>query len=345
MIKIPYERIVELIKESGKISEEELNSRIQAKLDQLSGLISKEGAAHIVANELGVKLMEQGSGKLQIKNILSGMRNVEVLGKVLAVYEIREFTREGKAGKVGSFLVGDETGLIRVTCWHDQTDKMKDLQKDDVVKITNAYARDNQGRKELSLNDQSDIVINPKGEDVGEVAKPKPAERKRIADLQEADNGVELLATVVQVFDLRFFEVCPQCKKRARPRDAEYACEQHGIVAPDYGYVLNLFIDDGSENIRAVFFREQIQQLLGKNHEQILHFREIPETFDEAKHELLGQIVRLTGKVTKNSMFDRLEFNVFRAAQADPEEELRRLDKEKSDSSTPANSVTNEENV
>ena len=50
MIKIPYEQIVERIKTNANISEDEIKERVNAKMKQLSGLISKEGAAHIVAN-------------------------------------------------------------------------------------------------------------------------------------------------------------------------------------------------------------------------------------------------------------------------------------------------------
>ena len=70
MIKIPLAQIIEKIKEHANISEDEINSKIKAKMEQLSGLISEEGAAHIISNELGIKLFEETSGKLQIKNRL-----------------------------------------------------------------------------------------------------------------------------------------------------------------------------------------------------------------------------------------------------------------------------------
>ncbi|MCX6706739.1 MAG: hypothetical protein NT001_01205, partial [Candidatus Woesearchaeota archaeon] len=110
MIKVPYEIVREKIKDGAKISDSELDSRIKAKIDKLSGLISNEGAAHIIANELGIKLFEQASGRLKIKSILVGMRNVEIVGRVQQVFEVREFQTETRAGKVGSFVIGDETG-------------------------------------------------------------------------------------------------------------------------------------------------------------------------------------------------------------------------------------------
>ena len=103
MIKLPFEDIVIKIKEKAGISEDEINSKVDEKLKQLSGLVSKEGAAHIVANELGVKLFDAVSGKLQIGNILAGMRDVETVGKVQQVFGVNEFQRkDGANGKVCS---------------------------------------------------------------------------------------------------------------------------------------------------------------------------------------------------------------------------------------------------
>src|SRR3989338_7421691 len=109
MIKLAYNDIISLLIEKTGLTKQVLEAKIQAKLDSLSVFISKEGAAHIIAHELGVKLFEQFTGQLKIKNILAGMRTVETLGKVLQVYEIREFKTDKREGKVGSFLLGDET--------------------------------------------------------------------------------------------------------------------------------------------------------------------------------------------------------------------------------------------
>ena len=91
---MPLEQAISKIKEASGLSEEEIKGKIDAKLDQLSGLVSKEGAAYIIANELGVKLFEQTSGKLQIKNILAGMRDVETVGKVTRKFDVKEFQRK-----------------------------------------------------------------------------------------------------------------------------------------------------------------------------------------------------------------------------------------------------------
>ena len=311
------------------MSEAEINIKIDEKLKLLSGLISKEGAAHIVANELGIKLFDQIGGKLQIKNILSGMRNVETLGKVQQKNNVVEFQRkDGGTGKVGSFVIGDETGTIRIVLWGDQSKLLENINQGDIVKVLSGYVRENNGIKEVHMNDRSKLIVNPEGESVGEVKQAETI-RKDIKDLNEKDIDVEVLGTIVQAFDLRFFEICPECGGRARPREDKFICEKHDIINPDYSYVLNLVLDDGTETIRTVFFRNNIDELLQMKQEEILEYRNNLQKFDETKNRLLGEQIKIHGRVNKNEMFNRLELVARKVTpKPDPQEEIDRLSKE-----------------
>jgi len=345
MFKIPYEDIIAKIKEKASLSDEEINEKIKKKLEQLSGLISKEGAAHIVANELGIKVIEQVSGKLQIKNILAGMRNVETVGKVLQIFDAHEFQREDRTGKIGSMVIGDETGSIRVVLWHEQADKLASIKESDIVKLVGGYSKDNQGRKEVHIGDRGDLIINPADETVGEV-KQFSAVRKKIKDLRENDADAEIFGTIVQVFDIRFFEVCPTCGKRAKIVDGNFVCNTHNTVTPTYSYVLNLHLDDGTENIRIVCFRNQVETLLNKTQENILAYREAPEKFEEVKTELLGNQIKFIGRVVNNTMFNRLEFISNQVTpNPNPEEEIERLNKENKEENKVENKIEQEEVV
>ncbi|MFC1686843.1 OB-fold nucleic acid binding domain-containing protein [Nanoarchaeota archaeon] len=201
MFKIPLSEIKDKIKKEKKLTEEEINERIKNKINELSGLISEEGAAHIIANELGIKIVEE-EGRLKVKSIYSGMKNIEFLGKVVDKSEIREFNKGERSGKVGSFTIGDETGTIRAVCWNDQTDLLNKVNKDDLILIKSGYVKENNyNQKELHLNDRSKIEINPEGETIGEVKIGLTYERKKISDLKEEDNQIEILGTIVQVMD------------------------------------------------------------------------------------------------------------------------------------------------
>ena len=89
MIKLSYEQIIEKIRDQTKKPFSEIEILVNKKLEQLSDLISKQGAAHIIANELKVKLFDKIEGRLKIKDLVSGMNSVEVLSKVIKIYGIQ----------------------------------------------------------------------------------------------------------------------------------------------------------------------------------------------------------------------------------------------------------------
>lgn len=321
MIKIPYpEMISKMTKQSG-LSEEQIQQKIQSKLQQLSGLISKEGAAHIIANEMGVKLVDN-TGK--VKDLYPEMRNIEFLAKVQNVYEVREFIRADQTtGKVGRFIVGDETGTIAVVCWNSQTDNLSHLTSGTIVRISGGLVRENRGQAEVHLNEQSRLIINPAGETVGEIKSSKPI-RKTLKTLKE-DEQAEIMGTVVQVFNPAFFEVCSVCGKRMKQENNAWICAEHTAGQQDLSYVLNIYLDDGTDTIRCVFFRNQAEKLLNKQKQDFLAYKQTPEVFEEIKTALLGEQFKMVGRVKKNTFFDRLEFIANDCSPADPREELERL--------------------
>lgn len=340
VIKIPLETIFVKIKEEKGLSDGEIEERIKAKMSQLSGLVSREGAAHIVANELGVKVIGKTTGRLKIKEVLSGMRDIEIVAKILNVYEVRQFVKQEGLGQVGSFVVGDESGSLRVVCWGNQANILKDLKSDDVVKVQNGYVRDNNGRLEVHVNDRSRIVVNPPGELVGEVLRQgygkgmEKAVRKQISNLKDEEENVEILGTIVQVFDPRFFEVCPSCGRRPRQQeDGSASCDSHGQIQPSFSYVTNVILDDGSGPedssgaVRVVLFKNQAEKVLLKSADAMLVYKDDPMLFEDVKRELLGNQLRVVGRTKKNPMFDRVEFV---AQLVDPEPsakaELERLE-------------------
>lgn len=329
MLKIPYEQILKEIKAKTNMADEEIEQQIKGKMDLLSGLISKDGAAHILANELGIKLTAP-EGKRKINTLYAGMRPNELTGKVLRKFDVREFQSGDRHGKVGSFIIADETGTIRVTCWHEQTKAMDAVSENDTVAILDGMVKENRGTLEVHLNERSKLLQNPPGVVIEGIKAPTTASmRKAIAALSENDLNIELLGTVVQVFDLKFFERCPVCRKRIREQEAGYVCPEHGAIKPEYSYVMNLYLDDGSGNIRIVLFGQQVQQLLKKTEEELQIFRTAPEAAEKIKTDLLGEMVKMTGKCVKNQMFDRLEFIGQRVeTNINPEEEINRLQQE-----------------
>jgi|SRR3989344_2762274 len=323
-----YEQILNKLKEKG-LSQSEIDSKIKAKMSQLSGLVSKEGAAHIIANESGIKIFEEIK-EIKINNAQAGMRDVNLNGKVTLVFDVRAFKTDKREGKVGSFIVGDETGTIRVVLWDEShLDIMqKQIREGQIIRVENGYIKENRGYKEIHLNNRSKIILNPpniKIEDVHQT-RVNVSNSKKIKELTENDKSVSLKGTIVQIFDPRFFEVCSQCGKRAKLEGSSFKCNEHGNVNPEYSSVINCVLDDGSESIRVVFFRDLVAKCLGINLEDLSKLRENPAQFENLKDVVLGKQIKIDGRVVKNDMFNRIEFISNNVEELNPEMLLKELE-------------------
>ena len=83
MLRATYEQLVQRIATSTGLDINEINRRVDAKRAKLSDLISKEGAAQIVAAELGISFEKQ---KVKINELLVGMRKISLTAKVLRIF-------------------------------------------------------------------------------------------------------------------------------------------------------------------------------------------------------------------------------------------------------------------
>ncbi len=321
MLKFNYEQIVDkIIKEKG-ISKEEIDGKVNEKVKQLSDLISKEGAAHIIANQLGVKLFDNIDPEktMKIKEIPRGLSGISVLGKIMEVRDVVSFNKNGRTGKVVNFTIADETGFIRAVVWDEPI--INEIEKgmfkmDDIVKIKNGYSRDNNGFVEVHLGSSSQLIVNPKGESIGEVKMSRDKlGRKKLDEVKEGDM-VEVYGTVVQLFEPRFFHVCSKCEKKANEENGEFMCKEHGKVDAKKRGVLNFFFDDGSSNIRAVCFGDTIKGLIDYSDDDLENFSSA--LFDVWRKEILGKQILVEGRINKNDMFDRLEFVARKIKEADP---------------------------
>jgi len=338
MIDVSYEEAVEAIQKATGLSVDEIGRRVAEKLETLGGLVTRDGAIHILANELGVQLVRSASdaSPTKINDITLRSRNLLVTGRVVKKYDAKTFNKNGRDGRVASLLLGDETGVTRLVFWNEQVDVWNELKEQDILVVKNPFVKQSymQDRLELQLNTQSTMVVNPEGVTVenrpgfggtgGGYQERAPRVQKYIKDLQDGDENVEIVATVVQVYDPRFFDSCPQCNKKVTGNQ----CATHGEVVSVPNWSMSAFLDDGMGNIRTSFWKQQSLKFAAKTEKEFLVYRDDPTTFEDVKTQLLGEIVKVVGKVKKNDTFDRLEFTanlVF--TDVDPQAELEGLQK------------------
>ena len=204
---IAYDKILEKISNASGLEKQEIEQRVESKIQKLSGLISKEGAAQVVAAELGINFDNE---KLKVDELLPGMRRVNIIGKVINTFPVRTFVRNNQENKVANFILADETSNVKVVLWdtnHIELLEKNQIIKGSVVEIINGNVRDN----EIHLGSFSELKLS--NENIGEVKTEMVLKQKNIEDFKISDN-VKVRAFIVQIFDPKFFEVCPECKKR-----------------------------------------------------------------------------------------------------------------------------------
>jgi replication factor A1 len=289
-----YEKILERISRASGVGKEEIERKVEAKRAKLSGLISKEGAAQVIASELGINFDNE---KLKINELLSGMRKANVVGKVINLSPVRSFNKNGKEGKVANIIIADETSNLKVVLWdthHIDLIERKKISEGSVIEILNASMREN----ELHLGSFSELKLSD--EILENVKTERIMKEKKISEFKPQE-AVSTRAFIVQTFEPRFFYICPQCKKKATPENEKYICNEHGNVLPEKRVLINIVLDDGSETIRTVLFHENVS-LLG-----ISEF-ENPPMLIQQRENVLGKEMFFTGNVRTNKFFNNTEF-------------------------------------
>ena len=305
-----YNQLVERISKSANLSIEDIERKVEAKRAKLSGLVSKEGAAQIVAAELGINFDQE---RMQISQLVQGMKRANIVGKIIDISPVRSFNKNGREGKVCNLLVADESGNVKAVLWdtnHIALFENVKMKKGDVVEISYGSVRNG----ELHLSSFSDIKISK--EKMDNVISEKKYDLIKIKDAKSGQS-FKTRAFVVQVFDPRYFEVCVDCGKKV----VDGECAVHGPGKAKKRALLNIVLDDGSETIRAVLFGEHINGL-GFKDEEIFSL----ETFALKKAEILGEERFFVGNLRNNVLFNTSELNIEKIEEVKPEELIKELE-------------------
>ncbi len=117
------------------ISLEDYREAVDERVEKMAGLADEETAAMLVAHELD----DDGGAVDGIADIDAGMEEVQFVGKIVSVGEVRSFERddaEADEGQVLNAELADETGQMRVVFWDAQArDASESLTTGTVLRI------------------------------------------------------------------------------------------------------------------------------------------------------------------------------------------------------------------
>ncbi|OGW53644.1 MAG: hypothetical protein A2Y81_06605 [Nitrospirae bacterium RBG_13_43_8] len=304
------DEILEKIEKKANLPKAEILEKIDQKYVELDGLITREGAAYLVARDFGIDL-PTAVKRLQMKNVIPGMKNINVSGRIFRISSVNDFVKmDGTKGKVVNLFLSDGTGFLRIPLWNEQVDMITNetVKLGDTVQITNGMSRENIfGDVEISLGkfggirQIEDTFEFPSETDLSKRFLSISSERVLLKDI--IPGNFEIKGTIANVFKGNFlFNTCPICSSSLEGNK----CSEHGIVDPNHALVLSCIADDDTGDIRTVFFRDLAEKLSNMSSQE-LSLLEPEERYEKISGNLLGRELVISGKVRKNKMFDRLE--------------------------------------
>ena len=334
----PLDDVLEKIETQTKMNRVEIMKLINEKKGTLMNLVSDEGAAHLVAKELGVDVLNSERKKLELRNIIPGMRNVVAIGRVFRISNIVDFKKSnGTEGRVVNVFIGDKTGFVRVTLWNEQVSLVEDelINIDDIVQVSRAFARENiYGDVELTVGKFGSIfpvtdeaagegLDFPSAEDLAKAFDQPRRQRVPIKNLSAGN--FEIKGIVVDVIKGRFiFNTCPKCGRKLDEESGKFICDQHGETEPKPEMVLSFIVDDSTGALRVVAFRDVAESLATTTASELSRL-DPDERHKLISGTLLGKDYIIHGNVKKNRVSGNLEMIADTVTQVNAAEESQRL--------------------
>ncbi|KPV61569.1 MAG: Replication factor A [Candidatus Bathyarchaeota archaeon BA1] len=240
------EEIIQRILSSRKdLTREEVLRRIEDKKEMARGYFTDETSARIVASELGVEIsLKTFRPEVSIQDLVSGLNDVTLTGRVIIIYPLQTFTRpDATGGRVARLLIADKSGTLKVVLWDDKVGLVETggIERGQIVRVSHGYVREGlDGKLELHVGLRGDIQVSPP--DTVESKYPPIAQFiEKIAKVTRKHGKVSIVGVVREVHPTFEFE---------RPDGTS-------------GKVMRLRLRDESGEITAVLWNEKVDELGG----------------------------------------------------------------------------------
>lgn len=217
------------------ISEEELKSEIQRKKHKFGGYITNQGALFLIAKEHGLEIRSKNVDEevyetyqdeidlnefiINIADIQEQMTNIVLVGKIAQVFKLHEFSRkDGTPGIVGSFLLTDPTGTVKIVLWGKGTKIMQTefFEVGTITRVVNGYAK-------VGINEQLEVHLSKKGK---VILNPEDVPKSTIKKL----NSLEIPSRETHTYE-------NSSSGNSQPRNIKEVLAQEGFVLAVSGYV------------------------------------------------------------------------------------------------------------
>ena len=226
------------------VSRQDIMERLEREKKRTGGFISDESLLRVIAAEFGCEIsnVEALMPALSFVDLVPGLGNVTVVGRVVAIFSPRTFNGN-RSGKFASLLIADKEGIFRVVLWNDKANMIEsgELKTGQIIRLSHGYTKeDREGKIELHMGEKCNVEINPKNVD----AKDYPTIRKfatKIGELTHIHRNkkVNVVGTIRELFPVTAFQ------------------RQDSTS----GKVMRFMLSDGTGEIPVVVWNEKVDEL------------------------------------------------------------------------------------
>ena len=203
--------ITKIIQDTG-LTRSEIHNKVEEKKSELKGLISDEGALFLIAKEFGVDVSNENTDlikdiEINISDISLNMKNITLVGRIKEIYSVYEFNKENQEkGYVGSFLLHDTTGEIRIVLWNEHANMFtnENFKKNELVKILNGYTKEGRYGTELHIGRLGKIILSPDDVDYKKYPKIKD-EFVDINKISKMLKSVSIEGKILRIYPTKTF--------------------------------------------------------------------------------------------------------------------------------------------
>jgi len=105
---------------------------------------------------------------MNISELKAKQGNIDLQGTITELGETRSFNKFGKAGRVASAIIKDDSGSVKLTLWNEQIDTVK---LGDTIQLKNGWADEFRGELQVSTGRNGTMEVLGKKEGAGKEAE------------------------------------------------------------------------------------------------------------------------------------------------------------------------------
>ena len=230
---------------------DKIQALAKEKEKQLDGLVSEEGALHLVIRELYPDYDAS-------QNKMSGE---ELKGRLINKTQLR-FVETNKNGKNSKrpvrdvYISTEDLGVLEASLWGKQNIELfKDVNNGDAIILNDVKISDKDGTTVLNIF-QNSIVAKIDDKEV----KPL-SELLKAIDIKTVKKSKigSLKGFIIQAKDIEYRK-CPTCNSKLTEVEDEYHCPEHGAVRADAKKAVEITIDTGERLLSTILWDDILEE-------------------------------------------------------------------------------------